>query len=272
MGKMGAMDQISLLHLRYFIAVVEEGTVRAAAERLRISQPSLSQQVAQLERRLGVRLFDRSATGMHPTDAGRRLLGIATPTLQAMNDLGAPASTVRRIGVPRGADSGVLEILTSRFGTAIEFVALDTSRAQRTLGRKVDAAVVRGPIARVRGVASIVLRTAALGVLVSSDHPLAGRDTVEWADFDSLSLLWFDERRAPEYAAWLLDCCHEHGWRPRLRVLDPAGTQLVADALRRETNLVALRPQQERPIPGLSWVRLADPPEEELLLLSRAPV
>lgn len=266
------MDQIALLHLRYFVAVVEEGTVRAAADRLGISQPSLSQQVTQLERRLGVRLFDRSATGMRPTDAGRRLLGIATRTLQAMNDLGAPASAVRRIGVPRGTDSGVLEILTGRFGTAIEFVALDTSRAQRALGRTVDAAVVRGPITPVREAASTVLRTTPLGVLVSSDYLLAARDEIEWADLEGMSLLWFDERRAPEYAAWLLGCCHEHGWRPRLRVLDPAGTQLVADALRRETNLVALRPQQERQMAGLSWVRLADPPEEELLLLSRAPV
>ncbi len=272
MGTTGAMDQIALLHLRYFIAVVEEGTVGAAADRLGISQPSLSQQITRLERRLGVRLFDRAATGMLPTDAGRRLLGIATRTLQAMNDLGAPASAVRRIGVPRGTDAGVLEALTSRFGTAIEFVSLDTSRAQRALGRRVDAAVVRGPIAPARGVAPTLLRIAPLGVLVGSGHSLGDREEIEWADLDGLSLLWFDERRAPEYAAWLLNCCHEHGWRPRLRVLDPAGTQLVADALRREPDLIALRPRQEARMAGLSWVRLVDPPREELLLLSRAPI
>ena len=73
MDEASAIDQISMLHLRYFLAVAEEGTVRAASERIGISQPSLSQQVAQLERRLGVRLFDRSSSGMRLSDAGNLL-------------------------------------------------------------------------------------------------------------------------------------------------------------------------------------------------------
>ena len=75
MDEASAIDQISMLHLRYFLAVAEEGTVRAASERIGISQPSLSQQVAQLERRLGVRLFDRSSSGMRLSDAGNLLVG-----------------------------------------------------------------------------------------------------------------------------------------------------------------------------------------------------
>ena len=88
MDEASAIDQISMLHLRYFLAVAEEGTVRAASERIGISQPSLSQQVAQLERRLGVRLFDRSSSGMRLSDAGNLLVGVSTRTIQALNDLG----------------------------------------------------------------------------------------------------------------------------------------------------------------------------------------
>lgn len=58
-----------------------------------------------------------------------------------------------------------------------------------------------------------------------------------------------------------------NSWRLRLRPLDPAGARLVADALRRETGLIALHPRTEAPIPDLTWVPLADPPVEELLLI-----
>lgn len=272
MGKLASMDQIALLHLRYFVVVAEEGTVRAAAERLGISQPSLSQQVTQLERRLGVRLFDRSATGMRPTDAGRHLLAIATRTLRSLQGLAEVASSIRCVGVPRGMDSDMLNALTGRFGPATEFVALDSSRALHAIGWKVDAAIVRGPFAPVRGVAATVLCQHPLGILVNADQEIAEREVLEWTDLDGLSLLWFDERRAPEYARWLVDYCHQHGWRPRLRVLDPAGSQLVADALRRETDLVALRPRPEQQIRGLSWVPLVEAAEEQLLLLSRMPL
>lgn len=281
-----ALDQIAVLHLRYFVAVAEAGTVRAAAELIGISQPSLSQQIAQLERRLGVRLFDRSATGMRLTDAGRRLLAIATETVRALHDLARLASGVLRIGVPRGIDASVLQTLTNRFGAEVDFVALDSSRAGRALGREIDLAVVRGPMKPQRGVTATVLRRTPLGVLMSSEHHLAQQTEASWTVLSGQSLLWFDERRAPEYAAWLLDRCHEHGWRPALHRLDPAGSALVADALRRDVNLVALRPEHERGIggDGLAWVPLAksrdeplnvealydEPPYEELLLVRRA--
>ena len=59
--------------LRYFAAVVEEGNLTRAAERLYISQPALTKQIRQLEAQLGVGLFVRSRAGMAPTEAGEAL-------------------------------------------------------------------------------------------------------------------------------------------------------------------------------------------------------
>lgn len=61
---------LNLRHLRALIAIVEHGSMSAAADKVSISQPALTQGLGKLEHRLGVSLFDRRSNGMHPTAAG----------------------------------------------------------------------------------------------------------------------------------------------------------------------------------------------------------
>jgi LysR family transcriptional regulator, regulator for metE and metH len=72
-------------HLRLLHAIVEEGGVSAAAQKLHLTQPALSHQLRITEDELGIRLFDRINKKMVPTPAGRRLLDRSRPILQELD-------------------------------------------------------------------------------------------------------------------------------------------------------------------------------------------
>ena len=72
------MDRLNLDHLKTFADVVELGSFSAAADRLSLTQPAVSLQVRQLERRLGTMLIERVGRKARPTAAGTELLLHAT--------------------------------------------------------------------------------------------------------------------------------------------------------------------------------------------------
>ncbi|MGI6230547.1 MAG: LysR family transcriptional regulator [Tractidigestivibacter sp.] len=89
---------MELRTLRYFVALVDEGTVTGAAKALHVTQPTLSRQLAQLEREMGRPLFERGHAGIELTEAGvtlnrhaRRILELAE---KAEEEVAAPTSAV----------------------------------------------------------------------------------------------------------------------------------------------------------------------------------
>ena len=73
---------MKLQQLRYFVAVYEEGSVTAGAQRAHATQSGLSMQIEDLEERYDAVLFERAASGVHPTEMGRRLYEYATRILK----------------------------------------------------------------------------------------------------------------------------------------------------------------------------------------------
>jgi LysR family transcriptional regulator, hca operon transcriptional activator len=100
---------MELRHLRYFVAVAEEGSLTHAAERrLHTAQPSLSRQIRDLELEVGVPLFERGARGIALTAAGRVFLDHARLVLLQVETAGEAA---RRVAQPQKA-SFVVGFLT----------------------------------------------------------------------------------------------------------------------------------------------------------------
>ncbi|MDN3260413.1 transcriptional regulator CynR [Streptomyces sp. CSDS2] len=85
---------LELRHLRYLIAVAENGTFTRAAEELHISQPTLSQQIKQLERMLGAQLLDRTGRTVRLTDTGEAYIHHAR---RALRDLAAAERAVHDV-------------------------------------------------------------------------------------------------------------------------------------------------------------------------------
>jgi LysR family hca operon transcriptional activator len=89
---------MELRHLRYFVAVAEAGSLKLAAEkRLHTAQPSLSRQIRDLEREVGVPLMSRSVRGVELTPAGRAFLDHARLSL---TQAAAAAEAARRAAQP----------------------------------------------------------------------------------------------------------------------------------------------------------------------------
>jgi LysR family transcriptional activator of nhaA len=99
-------DVLNYHHLRYFWAVVREGGVTRASERLHVSQPAISAQLRELERSLGSRLYNRSGRSIVLTDVGRltfqyaeQIFGIGKELVEVVTGRSLPRPRALSIGI-----------------------------------------------------------------------------------------------------------------------------------------------------------------------------
>lgn len=186
---------MELRHLRYFIAVAEEGSLTVAAERrLHTAQPSLSRQMRDLEREVGAKLLDRKARGIELTPAGRVFLDHARLVLLQVD---AARDAARRVTRP-DKRSFVLGFLTGQEMIWLpetmrilqndmpntEFKVLSQSSpelAADLLRGSVDVAFLRKD-ERVPGLAFRLLGREPIIVVLGRDHPLAARKLIRPSD------------------------------------------------------------------------------------------
>lgn len=116
--------------LRSFVAIADAGSFTQAAERLNMTQSTISQQLARLEEAVGHALIDRIARPVRPTAAGERLLGYARRILALQQEaevvLGDPAGTASiRIGVPEDIVSDAMVAILHAFVRRHREIRLD---------------------------------------------------------------------------------------------------------------------------------------------------
>ncbi|WP_089105080.1 LysR family transcriptional regulator [Streptomyces hyaluromycini] len=182
------MNRLEVRQLEYFVAVAEELHFSRAAERLGIAPPPLSRAIAQLERRLGVTLFERTSRRVDLTPAGKVLLVESRNALQAIDRATQrtihAASGALRIAVAPGMGSGLLRNLHRRYetrhGHGTMHLLFTHDQAAAVRGGQADVAllcVTEDPLD---------LESSDIGeeypvALLPANHPLAGRRDVSLA-------------------------------------------------------------------------------------------
>jgi LysR family transcriptional regulator, hca operon transcriptional activator len=186
---------MELRHLRYFIAVAEEGSfIRAAERRLRTAQPSLSRQIRDLELEVGTKLLDRQARGVTLTAAGRVFLHHARLALSQIETAGEaarraaqPDKAVFVIGFLHGQEVAwlpeALRILRQESpGTEISISSHSSPElAAGLMQGRVDVALLRRE-KETTGLAFKFLIAEPLVALLPAKHRLAARKTVRPQD------------------------------------------------------------------------------------------
>ncbi|SHH01623.1 LysR family transcriptional regulator [Streptoalloteichus hindustanus] len=262
-----------LRRLSYFRAVAEERHFGRAAERLRITQPSLSQQIKALERAVGAPLLERSPRGVSLTPAGevlldeaRMLLSQADHSLAAVRAAAGAARPEIRVGLPAGVDAALLRRIkeaTAALGVRAVAVFRDTTTAaQPDLLRRgeLDLGLLREPV-DADDLRRLPVVTEPLGVVLDVAHPLAERDELTLADLAGQRLAWFPRETAPGYHDEVLATCRAHGWDPHTWACESRRHTSFVVQLTTNDDVVALLPEHvARHEPELAWRPLRGTP------------
>jgi DNA-binding transcriptional LysR family regulator len=218
---------MELRHIRYFLAVANTLNFTAAAKQLNLSQPPLSQQIADLERQLAVKLFNRHSHNVELTAAGHVFKRHAEAILA---QAARAAAEVKAIGQ---GSAGILHVaatnsvlysgLAARIST---FKAISPSvdvaihelspqdQIEQLLARRVDVCFLRfAPEER-----DIVVRKAwheKVGVVVPLGHRLTARKSVRITQLKNEEFVFY---RLPEsaFASHLHATCIQQGFAPRI--------------------------------------------------------
>ncbi|MDB5708941.1 MAG: Transcriptional regulator, LysR family [Sphingomonas bacterium] len=201
---------MDLRHLRYFVAVAEEGSLTIAAEkRLHTAQPSLSRQMKDLEFELGCALMTRSVRGIELTAAGRVFLDHARVILLQVDAAGEaarraaqPPRTAFALGFLTGHEfewlAAVMAIVRDALPDAeVTIHSLSSPDLAAGLMRgKIDLALMR-PERNTPGLVFTTLRREPLIVLMPADHRLTARDTIRPEDIAAERLVGVPMARSP---------------------------------------------------------------------------
>jgi DNA-binding transcriptional LysR family regulator len=221
---------MELRHLRYFVAVAEEGHITRAAQRLGIQQPPLSQQIKAIERELDVQLFRRKARGVELTDAGSAFLSEARAML---GQLDRACETTRRAA--RGEQGQICVGVTSTapfhplvprairaFQEACPLVSLTLEEClsneliERLRNEQMDVAFIRTSLSDQAGLVINPLLEERMVVALPSTHALArGASAISFQRLATETFILYGPPGTGMYDATIA-ACHAAGFSPRV--------------------------------------------------------
>ncbi|MFD1541795.1 LysR family transcriptional regulator [Nonomuraea guangzhouensis] len=187
------MNDLEVRQLRYFVAVAEELHFGRAAERLGMAQPPLSRAIRTLERRVGVRLLERTTRHVALTTAGEVFLRDARTALDAVTAAGrrarhaGQAEPRLRLALKADHDAGLLPRILSAYRGAEAALGVELvlgGRGEQTSALRdgrADVALVTGPFDG-RGLDHQPLLTEPRLVALAAADPLAARSHLRLAD------------------------------------------------------------------------------------------
>jgi LysR family hca operon transcriptional activator len=200
---------VELRHLRYFVTVAEELSFTRAAARLRTAQPSLSQQIRQLEKELGVNLLDRSRHHVAVTNAGRIFLQQAKDILLRVDHAGRLARQAAdgqagdlSVGTFPSADVKILPAVRPLIAEHLPNVRLilHSKYAVEPLSGlragTLDVAFMRDP-SDAAELEVIELLREQIVIVLPSHHALARRKKIPVASLDDLPCITMERAMSP---------------------------------------------------------------------------
>jgi DNA-binding transcriptional LysR family regulator len=224
---------MELRHLRYFVAVAEEGHVTRAAQRLGIQQPPLSQQIRALEAELQVQLFRRKPRGVELTQAGQALFAEAQPILRQVDHaVTAARRTARgeagRIGLGFTSSASfhplvpqiIRDYRETHPGVALNLEENGTGElVAALLEERLDAAFVRSPIGVAAGIAVHSVLEEAMVAALPAGHALgdgpAGRPLF-LAALAAETFILYRRPLGPGLYDAIIAACQRAGYSPNI--------------------------------------------------------
>ncbi|QQZ09737.1 cidABC operon transcriptional activator CidR [Heyndrickxia vini] len=192
-------------HLKYFVAVAKEGNFTKAAQKLYVSQPTISKMVKSIEEELGVVLFDRTGKQAKLTDAGEVILVQAQNIIRSFENLSSELDDLMQlkkgnihIGLPPMVGSRFFPKVIQEFHKkyphiTVQLVEDGAKRVERDVGNgTLDLGVVVLPVSEeIFHTFSFVNEN--LMLLTHPDHPLSKNKSVSLSELEHESFILFEK-------------------------------------------------------------------------------
>lgn len=235
--------RLTLHQLRLLLAVSREGSVTRAAQRLHLTQPTLSAQLRQLAEQVGLPLYERIGRRLHLTAAGAAVADTAARLEQEFDQLEETLAGLRgdaggrlRLAVVSTAETFIPRLLgefrRARPAVEVSLVVLNREAVLRRLADNLDELYImsRPPGAPV--VSATPFLANPLVVIAAASHPLAGRRTIAPALLATEEFVLREPGSGTRQAAEAFFAAHGVALRPRLELgSNEAVRQAVAGGL-----------------------------------------